>query len=302
MSRDRLIGLLESAAGFLPVVTGDEPAADQLAGRIVANLFLENSTRTRVSFTVAARRLGATTVDLLGSTSSASKGESLVDTARNIAAMGIDAIVVRCSASGGAHLIAEHVDVPVINAGDGRCEHPTQGLLDTLALTESMGTLDLRERTIGIVGDIGNSRVARSAAYAMTALGADVIMIGPPGFVSSSFESLTYGLGGEDRGEIHMCHDLDAALPALDAVMMLRVQFERGSAITSDYSGQYGLNAARADRLPEHALVLHPGPVNRGLEIEPEVADGPRSLIMQQVKCGVAARMAVLLEQLGPHV
>jgi aspartate carbamoyltransferase catalytic subunit len=301
ISRERLIGLLESAASFLPVVVGDEPATDCLAGRIVANLFLENSTRTRVSFTVAARRLGATTVDLLGSTSSASKGESLADTARNIAAMGVDAIVVRCSASGGSHLVANSVDVPVINAGDGSCEHPTQGILDTLALTESFGTVDLHGRVIGIVGDIGNSRVARSAAYAMTSLGADVILIGPPDLAPSSFESLTRGLSGEDRGQIHVCHNFDAAIPALDAAMMLRVQFERGSAITSDYSAQYGMSVDRADRLPGHAVVLHPGPVNRGLEIDPDVADGLRSVIMQQVQCGVATRMAVLLEQLGPH-
>lgn len=286
----------------MPVVAGDEPGTDCLDGRIVANLFLENSTRTRISFTVAALRLGATTVDLLGSTSSVSKGESLTDTARNIAAMGIDAIVVRCGASGGAHLIAQHVDVPVINAGDGTCEHPTQGLLDTLALTQSMGTHDLQGRSIGIVGDIGNSRVARSAAYALTALGADVVMIGPPGLVSPSFEYLTQGCAGEDRGQVYVGHDFDAAIPALDGVMMLRVQFERGAAITSDYSAQYGLTVARAARLPAHAIVLHPGPVNRGLEIEPEVADGPRSVIMQQVSCGVAARMAVLLEQLGPRL
>ncbi|MDP6480070.1 MAG: aspartate carbamoyltransferase catalytic subunit [Phycisphaerales bacterium] len=301
MSRDRLIGLLESAATFLPIVRGEASGHDQLAGCIIANLFLENSTRTRVSFTVAARRLGAGTVDLLGSTSSTSKGETLIDTARNVAAMGVDAIVVRCSASGGAHLIAEHVAMPVINAGDGTCEHPTQGLLDTLAVTQSLDTVDLTGRTVGIVGDIGNSRVARSAAYAMTCLGADVVMIGPPGLVPSSFEALTDDLDG-DRGQIRVCHDFDEAIPMLDAAMMLRVQFERGSAVTSDYAAQFGLTAARASRLPAEAVVMHPGPVNRGLEIDPEVADGPRSLIMQQVRCGVAMRMAVLMEQLGPHV
>lgn len=301
MSRDRLIGLLESAATFLPIVRGEASGHDQLAGCIIANLFLENSTRTRVSFTVAAHRLGANTVDLLGSTSSTSKGETLIDTARNVAAMGVDAIVVRCSASGGAHLIAEHVTMPVINAGDGTCEHPTQGLLDTLAITQSLDTVDLTGRTIGIVGDIGNSRVARSAAYAMTCLGADVVMIGPPGLVPSSFEALTDDLDG-DRGQIRVCHDFDEAIPMLDAAMMLRVQFERGSAVTSDYAAQFGLSAARASRLPAEAVVMHPGPVNRGLEIDPKVADGPRSLIMQQVRCGVAMRMAVLMEQLGPHV
>jgi aspartate carbamoyltransferase catalytic subunit len=302
MSRDRLIGLLESAAGFLPVVTGEAAGHERLSGRIIANLFLENSTRTRVSFTVAARRLGASTVDLLGSTSSGSKGETLIDTARNIAAMGVDAIVVRCGVSGGAHLIADHVSVPVINAGDGTCEHPTQGLLDTLALTQSFGTTDLQDRTIGIVGDIAASRVARSAAYALTRLGADVVMIGPPEMVPSSFEALRDDPAGDDHGRIRVCHDFDEAISILDVAMMLRVQFERGSAVTSDYVAQFGLSEARAARLPEQAVVMHPGPVNRGFEIAPEVADGPRSLIMQQVTCGVAARMAVLMEQLGQHM
>jgi aspartate carbamoyltransferase catalytic subunit len=168
-------------------------------------------------------------------------------------------------------------------------------------VTQSLDTVDLTGRTVGIVGDIGNSRVARSAAYAMTCLGADVVMIGPPGLVPSSFEALTDDLDG-DRGQIRVCHDFDEAIPMLDAAMMLRVQFERGSAVTSDYAAQFGLTAARASRLPAEAVVMHPGPVNRGLEIDPEVADGPRSLIMQQVRCGVAMRMAVLMEQLGPHV
>ncbi len=282
----------------MPVVEGQSPPRDDLHGRIVANLFLENSTRTRVSFTVAAHRLGATTVDLLGSSSSASKGETLVDTARNVAAMGVSAIVVRCAASGGAHLVARHVDVPVINAGDGRCEHPTQGLLDTLALTRSLGTTDLHDRTIGIVGDIAHSRVARSAAYALTTLGADVVFIGPPSMVSGSLADLLEG-SDDKRGGVHVAHDFDAALPHLDAVMMLRVQFERGASITSDYATHFGLTTQRASRLPDHAVILHPGPINRGLEMAPEVADGPRSLVMDQVACGVAMRMAVLLEQLS---
>jgi aspartate carbamoyltransferase catalytic subunit len=302
MPRDRIIGLLESATSLLPVVRGESPPRDALAGRIVANLFLENSTRTRVSFTVATQRLGGQTVDLLGSTSSTSKGESLVDTARNVAAMGVDAIVIRCSASGGAHLIAQHVVCPVINAGDGTCEHPTQGLLDLLSLSRAFGSTDLTDRVIGITGDIARSRVARSAAYAATALGADVVFIGPPSMVPSSLEGLLDGVDGEHRGTIRVCHDLDAAIPMLDAAMMLRVQFERGAAITSDYGSQYGLTESRAARLPDHAVVMHPGPINRGLEMDAETADGPRSLVMDQVSCGVAVRMAVLLEQFGPHI
>ena len=301
LSRDRLIGLLESAAACLPIVRGEEPASESLRGRVIANLFLENSTRTRVSFSIAARRLGAETVDLLGSTSSASKGESLVDTARNISAMGADAIVVRCGQSGGAHLVAASVNVPVINAGDGTCEHPTQGLLDALTITNHFGGFDLRDRVIGITGDVASSRVARSAAYALTALGAEVVVIGPPSMVPSSFESLTSGLPEDGRGAVRVCHNLDDAIPHLDVAMMLRVQFERGSHVTSDYGAQFGMTEERANRLSDHAVVMHPGPVNRGLELDPAVADGPRSLILQQVTSGVAVRMAVLMEQLGSH-
>jgi aspartate carbamoyltransferase catalytic subunit len=302
MPRERLVGLLESASSLLPVVTGESGPRDALAARVIANLFLENSTRTRVSFTVAAHRLGATTVDLLGSTSSASKGETLVDTARNVAAMGVDAIVIRCGASGGAHLVSRHVDCPVINAGDGTCEHPTQGLLDALALTQALGSLDLTGCTIGITGDIVHSRVARSAAYALTSIGADVILIGPPSMAPRSLEGLLAGLNQTGRGTVRVCEDFEGVLPILDAAMMLRVQFERGAAITSDYAAMYGMTPARAARLPEGAFIMHPGPINRGLELDNETADGPRSIILNQVTSGVAVRMAVLLEQLGPHL
>ncbi len=213
--------------------------------------------------------------------------------------MGVDAVVLRCAASGGAHLVADHIDCPVINAGDGTCEHPTQGLLDMLSLTRAIGTTDLSGRTIGITGDIVRSRVARSAAYAATCLGGDVVFIGPPAMVPSSMAGLLDGLDQPARGSVRVCHDLDAALPHLDVAMMLRVQFERGAAITGDYRAMYGLTQARASMLPEHAVLMHPGPVNRGLELDDDTADGDRSLIMDQVTCGVAIRMAVLLEQLG---
>ncbi|MCP4759619.1 MAG: aspartate carbamoyltransferase catalytic subunit [Planctomycetes bacterium] len=302
ISRERLVGLLESAASLLPIVTGEVCPRDTLDGRIIANLFLENSTRTRVSFTVAARRLGGTTVDLIGSSSSASKGESLIDTARNVAAMGVDAVVVRCAASGGAHLVARHVDCPVINAGDGTCEHPTQGLLDALALTRAVGSMDLTDRTVGVTGDIAHSRVARSAVFAMTSLGADVVLIGPPSMTPASLGGLLDGLDDTGRGTVSVCHDLDAVLPILDAAMMLRVQFERGAAITSDYASMYGMTERRAAKLPDGAFIMHPGPINRGLELAAETADGPRSIILDQVTSGVAVRMAVLLEQLGSHI
>lgn len=299
ISRARLTGLLESAESFLPAARGESGVDDVLSGRLVGNLFLENSTRTRGSFTVAAKRLGADTVSLVGSSSSTSKGETLVDTARNIAAMGVDALVMRCSASGGAHLVSQHVDVPVINAGDGKHEHPTQGLLDALALTTHRGEgPTLEGATIAIVGDIGNSRVARSGALAFTKLGADVIFVGPPSMAPSSLEGLLDD-AVDIKGSVSVTRDLDSALPMIDAAVMLRVQFERGSSITGDYARQYGLDETRAASMPDHAVVMHPGPVNRGLEIAPEVCDGPRSLIMSQVTCGVAVRMAVLMEQLA---
>ena len=293
LTRDDLLLLLDEAEACLPVLRGDMPARTDLAGRVVANLFLENSTRTRVSFSVAARRLGGQVVDLLGSSSSASKGESLVDTATNIAAMGVDGIVVRCGASGGAALVSEHVDVPVINAGDGRHEHPTQGLLDLMTLRQHFGGT-LEGRTIAIVGDIASSRVARSNLWSLTAVGADVVLVGPESLLPADFGSFIPS--GSGRGSVTISHDLDAVLDSVDAMMMLRIQFERheGDGIPDDYRQRFGLDAARAARLGVGVPVLHPGPINRGLELSAEVADGPRSLVLRQVTNGVAVRMAVL--------
>jgi len=284
--------ILNEAEALRTAATGQAPRLNVLAGRTVANLFFEDSTRTRCSFTLAARRLGADVLDLTSAGSSVSKGETIVDTALNLQAMGVGAFVVRCSASGGPHMIAAAVDVPVINAGDGKHEHPTQGLLDVMTLRQSLG--DLRGRTIGIVGDIVSSRVARSAMFAITILGGNVVTIGPPTLVPKAFEKIECG-----PGNVRVSHDLDAELPSLDAIMMLRVQFERsggGPAIISgDYRELYGLNQSRLNRLPGHAPVLHPGPVNRGLELDSDVMDDPkRSLILAQVANGVAVRMAVL--------
>jgi aspartate carbamoyltransferase catalytic subunit len=293
LGRDQLFSLIDDAEACLPIVRGTVPGDSVLDGRIIANLFLENSTRTRVSFSVAAQRLGGRVVDLLGSTSSASKGESLVDTAANIAAMGVDGIVVRCSDSGGAALIAEHVEVPVINAGDGRHEHPTQGLLDLMTLLQHFGG-DLSGKTIAIVGDIASSRVARSNLWGLTAAGANVILVGPESLVPGELTSIVPREAG--RGVVSISHDLDAVLDSVDALMMLRIQFERhdGDGIPEDYRERYGLDIARADRLADGVPILHPGPINRGLELAHEVADGHRSLILQQVTNGVAVRMAVL--------
>ncbi len=289
-----LRALLDRAERLLPAAVGDAPADERLRGRVVANLFFEDSTRTRVSFEIAAKRLGAEVVNLGASGSSTSKGETLVDTARNIEAMGVDAIVVRTSISGGAALVARNVACPVINAGDGRHEHPTQALLDVLALKLRFG--DVAGKRVAIVGDIANSRVARSATHALVALGAHVVAVGPPALVPEGFEDLARG-----AGSITISHNLDPILNEVDAIMMLRVQTERaaGGGIAPDYRSTYGLTETRKNRLKAGVAILHPGPVNRGVEIDDSVAEDPAdSLILAQVSCGVAARMAVLLRAL----
>lgn len=294
LSAAEIRNLLDAAERLLPAAVGDVQAEHALRGRIVANIFFEDSTRTRVSFEIAAKRLGAEVVNLGAGGSSASKGESLVDTACNIEAMGVDAIVVRTSISGGARLVANHVRCPVINAGDGRHEHPTQALLDMLALRLRLG--ELGGKRLAIVGDIANSRVARSATHAAVALGAEVIVVGPPSLVPEGFDALARG-----PGRIRVTHDLDAVVGEVDAIMMLRIQVERaaGSGIAPDYRMAYGLTAGRRAKLRPGTPILHPGPVNRGVEIDDEVADDRDSVILAQVSCGVAARMAVLLRAIS---
>jgi aspartate carbamoyltransferase catalytic subunit len=302
LSPEDLHEFLDAAERYKPAALGREKRLTLLEGKLIANLFFENSTRTRCSFTIAARRLSADTIDLASAGSSISKGETPVDTALNIQAMGVDAFVVRIAASGGAAMIANAVELPVINAGDGKHEHPTQGLLDLLTLRQRLG--ELRGRTIGIVGDVISSRVARSAIHGLTTLGANVILVGPPTLVPKSFEKIT---SPTSAGRVEVAHDFDSVLHQLDAIMMLRVQFERSegstpsaSMISGDYRQLFGLSAARAARLPAHAPILHPGPMNRGLEIDSEVADDPqRSAILEQVSNGVAVRMAVLARLVG---
>jgi aspartate carbamoyltransferase catalytic subunit len=298
LSARELTGWLDAAEAMLPVATGERqhPSPLPLAGKVVANIFFEDSTRTRVSFEVATKRLGGEVSNLGASGSSASKGETLLDTAKNIEAMGVDAVVVRSAISGGALMLASHLEVPVINAGDGRHEHPTQGILDLLTMRrhfeKALGSRDFHGRTVAIVGDIANSRVARSATHGLVALGAKVHLVGPPTLVNTDFAGLAKG-----DGTIEVGHDLDGVLPHLDAIMLLRIQLERaaGSGVAPDYRSQYGLTEARARRLPAGCAVLHPGPVNRGVEIDDAVADDPRfSRILAQVTAGVATRMAVL--------
>lgn len=304
LSSSELFAWLDRAEAMLPFASGRTSLAGPLplAGRLVANIFFEDSTRTRSSFEIAAKRLGGEVTNLGASGSSASKGETLLDTARNIEAMGVDAIVVRSSISGGAAMLAKHLETPVINAGDGRHEHPTQGLLDLLTLrrhfaehhaaSASSPTTLFAGRTVAIVGDIANSRVARSATHGLVILGATVLLVGPPTLVGPAFAQLSRG-----PGSIEVSHDLDAVLGRLDAIMMLRVQLERaaGSGVSADFRTLYGLTEERASQLPERCAICHPGPVNRGVEIDDAVADDPRaSRILAQVTAGVATRMAVL--------
>ena len=290
MPRQELLRLIAATRKNVPIAEGRSPNRTTLSGRVIANLFFEDSTRTRCSFETAVHRLGGQVFNLTPSGSSISKGESLVDTARNIECMGVAAIVVRCAVSGGAKMVADGVKCPVINAGDGRHEHPTQAILDVSTLMEEFGSVE--GRIVAIVGDITNSRVARSVTHALSTLGAHVRLVGPPTLVSKSFERITQG-----PGIVSTINNLDSALDGVDAVMMLRVQFERaaGGAVSSDYRQMFGLTPQRIAKLASHVIILHPGPMNRGIEIDDRVADDPqRSRILRQVTHGVAARMAVL--------
>jgi aspartate carbamoyltransferase catalytic subunit len=266
----------------------------------VITMFYENSTRTRVSFEIAGKWMSADTVNVSSSGSSVSKGESLRDTVLTLSAMGADCVVVRHPASGAAHRLAAWIDrdaaatgtrTAVVNAGDGTHEHPTQALLDAATLRERLG--GVAGRRVGIVGDVLHSRVARSNVFLLATLGAEVVLVAPPTLLPVGVEQWPCRVGT----------DLDTELAGLDAVMMLRVQAERmhGSFFPSarEYAVGYGLNEARAARLPEHAVVLHPGPMVRGMEIAPAVADGPRSAVLAQVANGVHVRMAVLYHLLA---
>jgi len=257
-----------------------------LAGKVVANLFFENSTRTRLSFERAAKALGADVLNFNASTSSVSKGESLVDTVRNVEALGANVIVLRHPASGAAHLVSRHVRCSVVNAGDGTHAHPSQALLDAFTLHERWGTLE--GKTVAIIGDVLHSRVARSNLYCLSALGARVVVAGPPTLVPVGLEALG----------ARVVPTVDAAIGEADAVMMLRVQLERQKESmfpsSREYAKAFGLTLGRSRALKPGAVVMHPGPVNRGVELAPEVADGPANVILEQVANGVAVRMAIL--------
>lgn len=292
LNRDQLAALLESARRFVGVGREQAKRSD-LAGKVVANLFYEPSTRTKLSFSLAARRLGADTLDFSPSGSSTAKGESFIDTARNIEAMGVDAVVVRHASAGAPHLLTQHLrpHVRVINAGDGAHEHPTQALLDIFTILQARGKI--AGLTVALVGDILHSRVARSNIHGLTKLGAHVIACGPTTLVPSEVS---------DWG-VEIAHSLDAILPRCDVVNLLRVQFERQRSAffpsVAEYAHLFGMNGPRLKRSKPDVLILAPGPINRGVELTPEVADGPNSVILDQVTNGLAVRMAVLAELCG---
>lgn len=286
LSAEEIGFILDTAEGFESISTRSVKKAPPLRGKVVVNLFFEDSTRTRNSFALAAGRLSADIVEFTKKSSSVSKGETLLDTARNLEAMGIDIVVVRHSAGGAPRFLSRNIDACVVNAGDGFCEHPTQGLLDVYTIRKIKGSLDGLK--IAIVGDIAHSRVARSDMWAMTKLGAEVIFVGPP----------TLMPGQVNRLPVKVCYSLDEVIEEVDVINMLRIQFERlgGNPFPSirEYSHYFGLTVDRMKRAKSDILVMHPGPINRGLEIESQVADGPNSVILNQVTNGLAVRMAVL--------
>jgi aspartate carbamoyltransferase catalytic subunit len=281
------LNIVLDAARMFKEVTGDcRQKVPVLAGKTCANLFFENSTRTRTSFALAARRLGADTVDFSSSGSSLSKGETVLDTAKTIEAMGIDVVAVRHPTPGTPWLLAQNLDCSVINAGDGTHEHPTQGLLDILTIRQQRG--EIAGMTVALVGDIAHSRTARSNIWGLKKLGAHVIVCGPSTLVSRRWEELG----------VEVSFSLDAILPRCDVLNLLRIQFERQQLrpfpSVREYALLYAMNRERMERAKENILILAPGPINRGVEITPDVADGAHSAILNQVSNGVAVRMAVL--------
>jgi aspartate carbamoyltransferase catalytic subunit len=286
LTAEEILAILDTAESFAEVSTRSRKKVPALQGRIVFNLFFENSTRTRTSFSLAAKRLSADIQEFTANVSSLSKGESFIDTARNIEAMGADILVVRHPTPGTPHLLAQHVDCSIINAGDGAHEHPTQALLDLMTIRRAKGRID--GITVGLLGDISHSRVARSNIYALTKLGARVILCGPPTLVPRGWEQF----GCE------VAYQLDDVLPRCDVMNVLRIQFERQQRglfpSVAEYSQFYMMTQERVRVGKPDLLLLAPGPINRGVELTPEVADGPHSAILNQVTNGLAVRMAVL--------
>jgi aspartate carbamoyltransferase catalytic subunit len=286
LTKEQITGILDTAEPFKEISERRIKKVPVLRGKTIVNLFFEASTRTRISFEFAEKRLSADTVNISESGSSVTKGETLVDTARNLEAMRIDMVVMRHAASGAARFLAERIPSHVINAGDGRHEHPTQGLLDLLTIRDRLGRIDgLR---VCIVGDILHSRVARSNIYGLQKLGAEVAVCGPPTLLPIAPSELG----------VQVFRRIEEAIEWADVLNVLRLQLERmrGGYVPSlrEYNRIWGVTSARLDAAPKDVLILHPGPMNRGVEIDSDVADGPHSVILNQVTNGVAVRMAVL--------
>jgi len=297
LSVDQIQLILETAESFREISTRPIKKVPTLRGKSVINLFFEASTRTRTSFEIAAKRLSADAINISASTSSVVKGETLVDTAQNLQAMAPDVIVIRHSSSGAPHQLARICDAAIVNAGDGAHEHPTQALLDAFTI------LDRKKRLAGlkvaIVGDIAHSRVARSNCLLLGKMGAQVTVCAPPTLLPMDFErTLDLVEPKVDSGYLRVTHDMQAALDDADVVMMLRIQLERQQEAffpsVREYFRLYGLSAERMRVAKPDAIIMHPGPINRGVEIASDVADGPYSVILDQVTSGVAVRMAVL--------
>jgi len=286
MPAERIKLILDTAESFKEVLERPIRVVPTLRGVSVANLFFEPSTRTRISFELAEKRLSAELVNLSSATSSVLKGETLKDTARNIEAMKVDIVVIRHSSAGAPHFLSRSLQSSVINAGDGAHEHPTQALLDILTLRERFG--ELKGLRVVIIGDIAYSRVARSNIWGLKTMGASVVVCGPPTLMP---------LRVEEMG-VEVYPHLDQALPGADVIYVLRLQLERQRAgllpSLREYTNQWGITAERLAKLRQEFIIMHPGPINRGVEITPEVADGPYSVILDQVTNGVAVRMAVL--------
>ena len=278
--------ILETAAGFKDVLGRDIKKVPTLRGKTAVNLFFEPSTRTRTSFELAAKRLSTDVINFSVPTSSVVKGESLIDTALTVQALGADFIIIRHPSAGVPHLLARKLRASVINAGDGANEHPTQALLDAFTIQEKKGGIEGLD--IAIVGDIMHSRVAKSNIYSLTKLGAKIRLIGPPTLIPREMEKIGVGV----------FHSIEEGLKDVDVVMMLRIQLERqGKGFfpsTEEYSKNWGLTPERLSLAKDDAIVMHPGPMNRGIEIASEIADGPQSVILEQVTNGLAVRMAVM--------
>jgi aspartate carbamoyltransferase catalytic subunit len=286
LSAEEIVHILDTARGFKEISTRSIKKAPALRGKVVVLLFFEASTRTSMSFNLAAQRLSADLLEFHSAASSLKKGETLIDTGRNIEAMGVDIFILRHSAAGASQLLSRHVDACVVNAGDGAHEHPTQALLDIFTIREVKQRIEGLK--VAIVGDISHSRVARSNIWGLTTLGAEVTLVGPGTQVPRGLAS----------AGVKVSHDIDAVLPEMDVVNLLRIQSERQGSNSfpsiREYSRLFGMNAERLARCKPDVLIMHPGPINRGVELTSDVADGPSSAILQQVTNGVAIRMAVM--------